>query len=199
MRLIIAPSKVRFLKSNWFTAIALVAPALNILRIVPILGAVPSGQVQILRLLSGVNRGMSALTLVMGRRGFGYALTLTWIVTLGGAAGMYAFERHYPGTELTSYGTSVWWTAMVMTTLGSDYFPHTEAGRILGFLLAVFAFSIFGYITASVASFFIDRDASSPQASVAGEHSVEALRREISALRDEIRALAGVQAPPQPQ
>ena len=195
LRFIIAPAKIRFLKSNWFTGVALLAPALNILRIIPVLGALPSAQLQILRLLSGVNRAMAALAMVMGRRGFGYAVLLTTIVTLAGAAGMYGFERSYPGTELTSYGTSVWWTAMLMTTLGSDYFPHTEPGRILGLLLAIYAFSIFGYITASIASYFIDRDASSPKASVAGEHSVEALRRDISALRDEVRAFAGVKAP----
>ncbi len=35
---------------------------------------------------------MRALGASMGRRGFGYVVALTMIVTLAGAAGMYAFE-----------------------------------------------------------------------------------------------------------
>ena len=57
---------------------------------------------------------------------------------------MYDFER--PG--LRSYWDAVWWTAMIMTTIGSDYWPKTTEGRLLALLLSVYAFSIFGYITA---------------------------------------------------
>ncbi len=59
---------------------------------------------------------------------------LTVIVTLIGAAGIYAFERQLSdGTGITDYGTALWWTAMVMTTMGSDYFPKTAEGRVLCF------------------------------------------------------------------
>ena len=49
------------------------------------------------------------------------------IVTLIGAAGIYAFERELPnGTGgINDYGTVLWWTAMLMSTIGSDYFPKT--------------------------------------------------------------------------
>ena len=47
---------------------------------------------------------------------------------------------------------------MIITTIGSDYWPKTADGRILAFLLSVYAFSIFGYITAALASLLIGRD-----------------------------------------
>ena len=47
---------------------------------------------------------------------------------------------------------------MIVTTLGSDAWPRTPEGRLLCFLLAVYAFTIFGYITAALASFFVGRN-----------------------------------------
>lgn len=47
---------------------------------------------------------------------------------------------------------------MVMTTMGSEYWPKAPAGRVLCWLLAVYAFAIFGYITATIASNFVGRD-----------------------------------------
>jgi voltage-gated potassium channel len=78
---------------------------------------------------------------------------------------------------------------MVMTTMGSDYFPHSPEGRVLCLLLAVFAFAVFGYVTATLATFFVGRDADSDDGELAGEKSVEGLRREIVALQREVQAL----------
>jgi voltage-gated potassium channel len=78
---------------------------------------------------------------------------------------------------------------MVMTTMGSEYFPHSPEGRVLCLLLAVFAFAVFGYVTAALATFFVGRDADTPDGEVAGEKSVEALRREIESLRREVNGL----------
>ncbi len=43
--------------------------------------------------------------------------------------------------------------------MGSDYWPRTPEGRILCLLLALYAFAVFGYVTATLASYFIGRDA----------------------------------------
>jgi len=56
------------------------------------------------------------------------------------------------------YGTALWWTAMLMTTMGSAYWPQTGEGRILCVLLALYAFAVFGYVTATLATFFVSRD-----------------------------------------
>lgn len=42
------------------------------------------------------------------------------------------FERGaLPRGGIDSYGTALWWTAMILTTMGSDYWPKTAEGRIL--------------------------------------------------------------------
>lgn len=70
-----------------------------------------------------------------------------------------------------------------MTTMGSVYWPETPEGRILCLLLALYAFAVFGYVTATLASYFIDRDASRSDAAVAGTRDVDSLRQEITTLR----------------
>ncbi|HEY9629521.1 MAG TPA: hypothetical protein V6C84_19645 [Coleofasciculaceae cyanobacterium] len=60
---------------------------------------------------------MRVLAASMGRRGFGYVVGATAIVTLLEAAGMYVFEHKLSvGTAgITDYGAALWWTAMMNT------------------------------------------------------------------------------------
>lgn len=59
---------------------------------------------------------------------------------------------------------------------------------MLYLFLALYAFAMFGYVTATLSTFFIGRDAESEEAEVAGAKSIAALHEEIVALRAEIRA-----------
>ena len=105
------------------------------------------------------------------------------IVLFGGAAGMYAFERNAEG-GLQDYGTALWWTSMILTTMGSEYWPRTFEGRLLCIVLALYAFAVFGYVTATLASFFIGRDAQEKPGEIAGKKQVEELKAEIRQLRE---------------
>lgn len=193
IRFTLAPHKLIYLKQSWLTVISLALPALRAFRIVRVLRILRATRgLRLVRVVGSLNRGMRSLGASMERRGFAYVLALTVIVTLVGAAGMYAFERETPdGGGLNDYGSALWWTAMLVTTLGSEYWPKTPEGRVLCFLLALYAFSVFGYVTATLATFFIGRDAEDEQAELAGAKSIDALRQEITALRAEIQALSG--------
>ena len=144
---------------------------------------------RLLRVVSSVNRGMGALGASLSRRGFGYFLALTVLVTFAGAAGMYAFENETPN-GLDSYGEALWWTGMIMTTMGSQCWTQTIEGWVLCVFLALYAFAVFGYVAATLATFFVGRDAQNPEAELAGARAIAELRSEIAALRGEIRALA---------
>jgi len=192
----IAPRKLRFLRQQWLTALSLALPALRILRIVRLARVLRVARaargLRLLRIVSSLNRGLRALRASMGRRGLGYMLALTAVVTVAGAAGMFAFENGDPG--LRTFGDALWWTAMMMTTVGSDYFPRTAEGRALCFLLAAFAFAVWGYLTATLATFFVGRDAENEKAEVAGAKSIERLHEELRALREAVQTLAENQA-----
>lgn len=192
LEFILAPRKIAYLKTSWLTAVALLVPALRIFRIARAVRLLRLARVgrgtRLVRVLGSMNRGMRALSGNLQRRGFAYVIALSLLVLLAGAAGMYTFERGIPN-GLNSYGESLWWTAMILTTMGSDNWPQTLEGRVLCVLLALYAFAVFGYVTATVATFFIGRDAENEEGELAGEKELAAVRQELSALRDEIRAL----------
>lgn len=187
---VLAPHKIAYLKNNWLTALSLLVPALRLFRFSRVFRlfrlARMGRSLRLLRVVSSLNRGMRALGASLSRRGFGYVLALTVLVTFTGAAGMYAFENAAPG-GLKSYGEALWWTTMVLTTMGSQYWPQTIEGRVLCVFLALYAFAVFGYVTATLATFFIGRDAEDDKAELAGARQLAALREEMIALREEIR------------
>lgn len=195
LRLWLAPRKRAYLKRNWLTAVALALPALRVIRVVRIARALRAARavrgVRFLRVIGSLNRGMRTLHRTMSRRGFGYVALLTLMVTLVGAAGMYGFERP-PDGRLADYGAALWWTAMMMTTMGSEYWPQTPEGRLLCLLLALYAFAVFGYVTATIASFFVARDVEEDRE----RNPIDALRGEIAALR---RELLASREPPRPE
>jgi len=214
----IAPRKRDYLRGNWLTALSLLLPAfgalrvVRVLRLLRILAGAPS--LHLLRLVALFNRSVRALRATFGRRNFGFVVALTTIVVLAGTGGMLQFEsptalqaagradlaagggglHGYPEAVwwtamlMTTLG-SVWWTAMLMTTLGSDYWPVTAAGRLLCWLLVLYAFTVFGYITATLASHFVDVDRGDRQPSGVGPADIDALHRELAALRTQVALL----------
>lgn len=190
LRLALAPEKGRFLQRNWLTVIALVVPGLRLFRGLRLLrlARVTRGA-RLVRVVGTANRGMNALRASLHRRGLGYVLAITALVILLGAGGILAFE---PASEVeggfTSYGEALWWTGMLVATMGSEFWPQTAEGRILCFLLTLYGFAVFGYITASFASFFVGRDAAAPEAETVGAADLAALRAEIALLRRDLLA-----------
>ena len=194
LRFTLAPRKTRYLRKNWITLLALALPALRVLRFARVLRALRAARgIQLARLVTSLNRGMRSLSRTMERRGLRYVVALTTLVIFAGAAGMYAFEGPGAGGGIGSYGEALWWTAMLLTTIGSEYWPQTPEGRALALLLSVYALGILGYITATLASFFIGQDAETESGPVAGEPALQGLRAEIAALREELRAARGGQ------
>lgn len=185
IKFILAPGKLRYLKKNWLTAISLFIPALRIFRIFRFIRVLRGLRgLRLVRVVSSINRSMKSLAATMKRRAFGYVLLLTLVVTFAGAAGMHAMEKGYPGFD--SYGMALWWTAMRVITAGSEYYPSTPEGRGLALLIAIFGYAIFGYVTATLASFFIGRDAEEKDTPVAGANDVAELKNEIAALKKSI-------------
>ncbi|RRR77757.1 MAG: ion transporter [Candidatus Viridilinea halotolerans] len=201
IELIIAPRKFAYVRGNWLGALSLLLPALRGLRIFPAFrlarGAARTARsLRLFRLITSLNRGMRALGQTLSKRGAGYIVILTIIVTVAGAAGMAVFEspasvaidfgaQVEPGTGLKNYADALWWTAMIMTTLGSEYWPQTTEGRILGWMLSIYAFTIFGYLTAILASIFIGQDRTEAEQGPATAEIV-ALHTEIKALRQQL-------------
>ena len=116
-------------------------------------------------------------------------LSLVWLVIvvveliygLGPLLSFEPAERVEGG--FVSYWDALWWTGMLLTTLGSQFWPLTTEGRVLAFLLSLYALGVLGYLTATFASFFIGRDAAESSGELVGSADLKALRTEVEALR----------------
>lgn len=192
LKFLLAPDKTDYLKANWLTALALLVPALRVFRIFRVFRILRAARaargLRLFRVLTSLNRGMKSLSASFGRRGFGYVVALSVVVVFAGAAGMLAFENETPN-GIKTYGDALWWTAMMITTIGSEYFPQTIEGRVLCFILALYGFAVFGYVTATLATYFVGRDAENKESEIVGAEDIKALRGEIAQLREEIKLL----------
>lgn len=162
VRFFCSKSKILFLKHNILTILSLAVPAfrtLSILRSIKFIRLLTFARgLRIITILSSLNKGMKSFKLFFGKKKLSYVILLTSIVIVLGASGMYSFEKNYPGsTGFENFSNSLWWTAMIITTAGSQSWPVSPEGRILCFLLALYAFAVFGYITASIATFLIGK------------------------------------------
>lgn len=198
--LIVAPRRSEYLRQHWLAALSLAVPALRVARFIRVVRLARAARalsasrgLRLLRLVTSFNRGMHALRRSMVRRGFGYVALLTLLVVLAGAAGMLAFEGRSPGNPagFAGYGEALWWTSMIVTTMGTDYWPATPAGRLLCLLLALYSFAMFGYVTASLATFFVGRDAEHGEGEVASEEGQRAIAQQLDRIERQLQALRG--------
>lgn len=94
-------------------------------------------------------------------------------------------ERDIPGAKITSFGDAVWWAISTVTTIGyGDLYPITVTGRVIAVLLMIGGISLIGVVTASLASWIVQRVAETDRASQA------ATAAQIDELGEEIRMLA---------
>jgi voltage-gated potassium channel len=104
------------------------------------------------------------------------------MVILIGAALGFILEAGTPGARIKDFGDALWWSGALVTTVSSDLYPVTEAGRVLGVVLMLYAIGTFPYFIGSVSSVLVAQDAK--LAPKPEEHDgVELSESEIEALR----------------
>ncbi len=197
LRFVVAPSKPRYLRANWLTALSLVLPALRPLRALRALralrGARAARSLSLVRLVGGTNRGIRVLRRVTRGQTFAYLVALSILVVLASATGVRYFDRGAEDAHVRSFGDALWWAATLVTTMGVGLETVSPEARVIGFLLRLYALSVFGYVTAAIATYFIGRDAEDREAAATGAAELSAevigLRREVSALRQELAQL----------
>jgi voltage-gated potassium channel len=93
-------------------------------------------------------------------------------------------ERGEPGANIASFGDAIWWAMTTVTTVGyGDQFPVTTTGRFVAAGLMLAGIALLGVVTASFASWLIERVAEIE------EESEAATRRDVLALTVEVEAL----------
>jgi voltage-gated potassium channel len=117
-----------------------------------------------------------------------YVAGATVIVLFCAALAVLDAERRNAHANITTFGDALWWATTTVTTVGyGDRYPVTTEGRFVAIGLMLAGIALIGVVTASFATWLIDRvreverDA---EATVVAD--VAALRTEIAALRQQL-------------
>jgi voltage-gated potassium channel len=188
IRLVTVDSRIVFLKRHWLFVLAIFV---SMLRFIPFLQSFPLVRaltatfgMQVIWIFASAEQGMRSMRRALGRRGAGYVLAFTFVVIFAGSAGMLHFERASNDPQsIRTYPIALWWTAMQITNIGSGYSITTTGGRILCLAISIYAIAVFGYLTALIAAFFIDRVAKDPKPEIERQKSLQEIQEEIIRLR----------------
>jgi voltage-gated potassium channel len=98
-------------------------------------------------------------------------------------------ERDQPGAPIDSFGKALWWSITTVTTVGyGDLYPVTVTGRVIAVMLMLGGISLVGVVTASLASWIVQRVSETETATRAATAAqIDELRSEIRSLAEELR------------
>lgn len=169
VRLALSSERWAFIKSTPLEIASIALPLLRPLRLL-----------RLVTLLAVVNRHAGGT--LRGRVGVYVAGSVTLVVFVAALAVLEA-ERKVGG-NIESFGDAVWWSMTTITTIGyGDQFPISTTGRLVAVGLMLCGIALLGIVTASVATWLIDRVAEVDQESRA------ATQRDLAELRHEIAEL----------
>jgi voltage-gated potassium channel len=162
VKVALAPAKWNYLRRHWLDALIVLLPVLRILRVAELLRTARALSVVRMLILGGGSS--SAAIELFRRRRLGQLGFVSLLVILLGAALAFLLESGVRGGTIRTFGDALWWSAALVTTVGSELYPATAGGRFLGFFLMLYAMAVFTYFTAALASVLIGGDARNPPA-----------------------------------
>jgi voltage-gated potassium channel len=175
VRLALASRRWHFVTHHVFDLAVIALPLLRPLRALRLLAA--------LRILSRSTAGgfRGRVVAYVG----GGALLILFVAALA----VLDAERGSKEANITDFGDSVWWAMTTMTTVGyGDRFPTTGEGRLIGAALMLGGIALLGVVTATIASWVIERVQGVEEAEALTQAEIRELVSEVRALRDEMRA-----------
>ncbi|UVJ38670.1 potassium channel family protein [Arthrobacter sp. CJ23] len=127
------------------------------------------------------------------------------MLVLVGALAVLDVEQHSPDAKILNFGDAAWWAITTITTVGyGDLYPVTSLGRIVASALMMSGIAVLGVVTASIASWLVQRiEENNEDVVAAAEEPVRVelaeLLAEVAALRREIAELRRGQEGPEPE
>lgn len=171
-RLGLSRDRRAFVRSNVLDLLVVVLPILRPLRLL-----------RLVKLLSVLNRRAGSS---LRGRVIAYVVGGSGLVLFVAALAVLDAERGHDGANIRNFGDAFWWALTTVTTVGyGDQFPVSTTGRFVAGGLMVAGIALLGVVTASFASWLVERVAE------VEEESRAATRRDVAALRDEIAAMRG--------
>nr|WP_267244422.1 ion channel [Streptomyces sp. PR69] len=177
VRLWLAENRLRFVRANPLSLLAVLLPLLQPLRLLKLVSML---------LLAGQRARMASQVRVTV-----YVAGSCLGLLIFGALAVLEVERHEPGASIQSLGDALWWAFTTMTTVGyGDMAPTTGIGRVLAVGLMLSGIALLGVVTANIAAWFIARFEKDEDAERRQSEAIEVLTAEVRALRAEVARLS---------
>lgn len=179
IRLVLSPSRLRFVRREWPDLLIIALPFLRPLRIVRSARALRL--LRLARLATFLAEATRETRRLLYRHKLHYSLFVTLVAVVGAAGLTYALEEQ-EGATIDSFADALWWASTTVTTVGyGDTYPVTPAGRAVAVVLMVAGITMFGLITANLAAFLLERDRPAGIAANASppEEGFESLHRKL--------------------
>jgi voltage-gated potassium channel len=180
VRLFLADRRLRWFVRHLLDLLIIILPALRPLRLLSLAVVIRALQ----RVIGKNIRG----------KVIAYTASGAVVIIYSGALAILDVERDEPCNEvlqlagrcpsIKNFGDALWWSFTTVTTVGyGDTYPVSGAGRLVAVALMVAGVSLVGVVTATLASWIVQRVAQEDSASKA------ATAAQIDELREEIRRL----------
>ncbi len=120
-----------------------------------------------------------------------YVMLAAVVLVAASAVGVWLFESGGGEGGIDSWGDTIWWTTVTMTTVGyGDISPQTGGGKTAAIVLMLAGITIFGFITANLAAWFTRSRTETEEHNLAQQvaeltAAVEKLNRQIEAPKAE--------------
>lgn len=148
IRLYLSLDRSHFVRRN------LVDLAVVALPVIPLLRAL-----RLLRLLrvALVGARVADQAAIVKRGNVGYALLLAVLVVFIAGVLVWSVERDVSGSDIQSLIDALWWALATVTTVGyGDAIPVSDEGRAIAVALMIVGIAVFGLVSATLASIFVD-------------------------------------------
>jgi voltage-gated potassium channel len=163
VKLSLAVNKRRFVTHHLLDLAMVAVPILRPLRLARIFRIVRFGRVLVV--LGGTLKRARA---VLAHHGLQYVLLAVATIVFAAAGLEMHFESHSVGSgAIHSFGDALWWAIVTVTTVGyGDKIPMTGAGKWVATVLMFTGIGLVGFLTATVASFFVQEQHASELAQI---------------------------------
>ena len=173
----LARNKKAWFKNNLITLMSIVLPIFRPLRLL-----------RLVAVLNVLNRtsGMA----VRGRITMSVCSSAVLLIYIGSLA-ILDVERTAPGAKITDFGKALWWTFVTVTTVGyGDLSPVTWQGKCIAVGLMVTGIALIGIVTATLASWIVDRvDSETDKRAQESSSEIQQLRSSVAELSATVTAL----------
>jgi voltage-gated potassium channel len=117
-----------------------------------------------------------------------YGTTTALLLVFTGALAELDAERPLAGATITSFGVALWWAVVTISTVGyGDYAPVSTEGRFVAAGVMVSGLMLVGAITASFATWLLDRLQAQGEAErAATQRDLREVTRRLDLLTDEL-------------